>query len=110
VFDGIRATVCGLSSDESGFRVDVGLVGSLAPAGPFEVDLVRSPLTFTATNNRGNFYLGALGNWSGSDSELDGTVEFWPGLDPRAGALTVTITADRAQAVIRTPLRWEPSS
>ena len=71
------------------------------------VDVSRSPLTFTATDDRGNLYLGRLGNWNGNDSRLDGTLEFWPGLDPQAVALGITITADRAQAVVRTPLRWE---
>ena len=88
-------------------RTDVELSGALTLPHPVHVDVSRSPLTFTATDDRGNLYLGRLGNWNGNDSRLDGTLEFWPGLDPQAVALGITITADRAQAVVRTPLRWE---
>lgn len=109
VFDGVRARLCALESSAEGFRVEVGLTGTVVGHHPFHADVARSPVTFAATDDRGNFYLGGLGDWSGSDSEAEGTVEFWPGLDPRADALTITITADRAQAVIRTPLRWAPS-
>lgn len=106
-FGGVAAAVCELTSRPDGFGIDIALAGHLGAPGPFRDEVAPLPPTFTATDDRGNLYLGGLQNWGSDGSRLDGTVEYWPGLDPRARALGITITAGDVQAVIRTPLHWE---
>jgi hypothetical protein len=108
VFDGISAAVMDLDSNDETFQIEVEIAGTAASVFSEDVDGAR--ISFTATDDRGNYYLGGLNGWSGSDDSLEGQVEFWPALDPLAHRLDIALTAERARAVIRVPLVWaEPT-
>jgi hypothetical protein len=107
VFDGVNAAVMELESSGEGFQIEVEIAGGTVVAAPFATDVDRVAITYTASDDRGNHYLGGLAGWSGSDDGLEGQVEFWPALDPRANRLDLALTADRSRAVIRVPLVWD---
>jgi hypothetical protein len=108
VFDGISAAMMELESSDETFQIEVEIAGIAASVFSEDVDGVR--ISFTASDDRDNHYLGGLSGWSGSDQSLDGQAEFWPALDPLARRLDIALTAERARAVIRVPLVWaEPT-
>jgi len=110
VFDGVSAAVLELESTDTNFQIEVEIAGAVALATPFADDVQRVGITYSATDDRGNPYLGDLAGWSSNDDGIQGQVEFWPALDPMATRLDLALTADRARAVIRIPLSWsEPA-
>jgi len=107
VFDGIRAALVYLESEDEGFHCDVELNGSIAVGAHQATDLAATTVTFSAVDDLGNPYLGLLGGWSGGNTSVSGTLEFWPAIDPRAERLDIALTTDRARATIAVPLTWE---
>lgn len=72
IFDGVIAVLPALRSHDAGFEVDVEMTGPLVLNRPFHDDLAGTWITYSAVDDRGNAYLGALGDWSGSDDRLAG--------------------------------------
>lgn len=104
-FEGLRATLCTLESSGAGFQVDVALTGVTA-MDPFSHAVATTSITYTANDDRGNSYLGQLGEWTRDNDVIDGQAEFWPGLDPQASRLDIALTADHSRALIQVPLDW----
>jgi len=107
VFEGMSAAVMQLESTDESFQIEVEIAGSTPVAAPFPDDLDRVGITYTASDDRGSHYLGGLAGWSGSNERLEGQVEFWPALDPRAHRLDLALTAQHSRAVVRVPLVWD---
>lgn len=105
--DGVSIAVGSLASTESGWGVEV----EVAPGGimdmPFAVPSARRrQLAWWATDDRGNRYLGQIGDWGGGEERDYGEIGFWPALDPKATQLDLMPTGDTQRAVVRVPLTW----
>lgn len=107
LFDGISAGLMVLDSNDSGFSVDVELSGPVATYRPFAPAFDRQEVTWQASDDRGNYYLGGMGQWHSSDQDSSGTVQFWPALDPRATWLDVALSTVATRATVRVPLAWD---
>jgi hypothetical protein len=105
-FDGIQLLVSVLRSSGEGFATEVTLVGSPGGRRSFTPDLEEQRLVWWARDDRGNWYLGQIGDWSGGDGTGEGSVMFWPNLDHDATTLELMPTTARAVCKIRIPLRW----
>jgi hypothetical protein len=55
-------------------------------------------------DDRGNHYLGQMGNWSGGEDHSSGEIGLWPALHPKARRLEIVPTAEANRAVIGFPL------
>jgi len=106
VFEGHSVGVMSLESDSEGFAVEVEVTGWSNQGPPFGNTIRTSDLVWWAADDCGNQYLGELGGSSGGDDHMEGTVNFWPALDPGAIRLDLMPTADTSHAVIRVPLAW----
>lgn len=107
VFDGISAGLMVLDSNESGFSLDVELNGPVAYQRPYTGAIDRVDVNWQATDDRGNHYLGGMGQWHSSDHGSGGAVQFWPALDPKARWLDLAVSTIRTRAVVRVQLAWD---
>jgi hypothetical protein len=106
VFDGIAVAALGLESDEEGFEVEVEVTPDLGMHHPFEDSGLGRTLTWWARDDRGNHYLGHVGDWGGNEDRGQGDISFGPALDPRARRLELLPTAEASRAVISFELPW----
>ena len=104
-FDGICVAVMSLESEEEGFEVEVETTRRLR-ALPYDPAIEDTGLAWWAVDDRGNHYLGDIGSWGGTDQHQEGTVNYWPALNPKAARLDLMPTAKTARAVISVPLPW----
>ena len=58
------------------------------------------PVAWWARDDRENHYLGAPTIWGGSDDGAQGTMRYWPALDPRAKRLDLLVCVESHQAVV----------
>ena len=65
---------------------------------PKEGELLR------VKDDQGNYSLAEQWSWSPGASRAQGSLGFWPGLDPRAAWVDLMPTATTARAVLRVPL------
>jgi hypothetical protein len=106
LFDGISVAVLMLESSEDGFELEVQTTPGLDPGHGPAPGLGRRRVAWWAADDKGNHYLGTGGRWSWGDDRGEGTIAFWPPLDPTARHLVLRPTADTARAVIEVPLVW----
>ncbi len=108
--DGTRVSAAALVSKAESFHIAVAVSpGAFGGRHPFEPSLTEDPLRWRCEDDRGNHYMGSMGNWGGGPDLMEGTIEFWPPLDPRAEVLRFTPTGKTMRAVITVPLpAWEP--
>jgi hypothetical protein len=104
--DGQDLTIMVLDVTGNCFGFEFTGVGALA-ANFDQSNLDAVLLTFAATDDRGNHYLGQLGSHGHSGAEIEGSVTFTPALDPDATRLDLVLATDRALATIRVLLQWE---
>ncbi len=110
-FEGFSVAVCSLESRPDGFAIEVETAPGMGRQGPFRTSLVATELTWWASDDRGNDYLGQLGSWSGGGEDYStGEIGFWPALHPKARQLRIMPTAQRTRAVISLPLSWAGDS
>ena len=105
-FDGISVAVMSLETEEEGFEIEVETTARRLRTLPFETAIEDTGVAWWAADDRGNHYLGEIGSWGGDDQHSEGTVSFWPALDPKAARLDLMPTAKTARAVITVPLPW----
>jgi hypothetical protein len=104
--DGFTLAILAVRSTDERFYADVETVPGL-PHSHWPFGAVDRPLlAWWATDDRGQHYLGAQGEWQFSEDRSGGQIEFWPALDPAAKALDIMPTTMTARAVIRVPLDW----
>jgi hypothetical protein len=95
-FDRVQFAAHSIAADSDGFEVEFeGAPNLLNPAAPGEL-----PVAWWARDDRGNHYLGQPNGWSGSDAHVEGTLRYWPALDPRAKRLELLVGATTQQAVV----------
>ena len=107
--DGLVAEVMSLESTEDRFALEVATSGSRGPHHPFHSQVGQSRLSWTATDDLQNHYLGAPASGGGSNESWAGTYEFEPPIDPAAKVLNLAVTGETHRCVMRIPLLWEPS-
>lgn len=108
-FSGIQVAISSLESDEDGFAVEFEMTPNVMPS-PHEWTISRGRVAWWAADDRGNHYLGGPDGWGSSGDRCQGTIAFWPSLDPRAARLDVMPTAERSRAVISVSLPWAHST
>jgi hypothetical protein len=109
-FDGVTAAVIALESRAEHFGITVELVPGARTGLPYG-DLPGQPhLTWWATDDLGNYYLGEQGSWNPGADRSWGTIGFWPALDQRATRIDLRPAAATTRAVIRVPCAATPSS
>jgi hypothetical protein len=107
VFDGFAVAVSAVQSDEDGWTAEVEVAPELEMFSPFDGPRVRPRrLTWWAADDRGNQYLGGIGEWSGGEESAHGSIHFSGALDLKAAYIDLLPTALTQRAVIRVPLEW----
>jgi len=106
-FDGVAIRFDGLLSNDQGFQIQTATSPGIM-RGPFGRHVGEGPrVAWWAEDDRANHYLGSTGNWGGSPDLSQGTINYWPPLDPRATALRLTPTGLTERAIVTVgPLRW----
>jgi hypothetical protein len=102
--DGVRFAANSITSDRAGFEVEFELAPNLRASGALD----ELPVVFWARDERGNHYLGAPIEWSGGDDRVQGTMRYWPALDPRAKHLDLLMCVETHQAVVSISLDEDP--
>jgi hypothetical protein len=105
-FDGVKVAVTAIDSRPELFSIGVEVVPGLRTGLPYRaLDDLRH-ITWWAADDQGNYSLGEQGSWTPGASRAQGSLGFWPGLDPRAAWVDLMPTTASARAVIRVPLPW----
>jgi hypothetical protein len=104
-FDGITVTVDELTADEHGWQIEVDVTPGIIH-GPFAASLEDRRVAWWAVDDLGQHYLGQFGAFSGGPDGSSGALEFGPGLDRAATALTLLPTGPTERARIEFPLHW----
>ena len=103
-FDGVKVAVTAIDSRPEFFSIGVEVVPGLRTGLPYRaLDDLRH-ITWWAVDDQGNYSLAEQGSWSPGASRAQGSLGFWPGLDPRAAWVDLMPTTTTARAVIRVPL------
>ena len=109
-FDGVKVAVTAIDSRPQCFSIDVEVVPGLPTGLPYRaLDDLRH-ITWWAADDQGNYSLAEQWSWSPGASRAQGSLGFWPGLDPRAAWVDLMPTTTSARAVIRVPLPWATAS
>jgi hypothetical protein len=103
-FDGVQLALHSVTSDAQGFEVEF----EVAPNVLHYNSLDELPVAWWGRDDRGNHYLGSPNGWGGDDKHADGTLRFWPALDPRATRLELLVSADAHRAVVSVSLARTP--
>ncbi len=99
-FDGVQLAVHSITSDAQGFEVEFEVAPNvLQPSALGEL-----PVAWRARDDRGNHHLGSPSGWGGDDAHAEGTMRFWPALDPRAQRLDLLADADAHRAIVAVSL------
>ena len=103
-FDGVKVAVTAIDSRPEFFSIGVEVVPGLRTGLPYRVLDELRHVTWWAVDDQGNYSLAEQGSWSPGASRAQGSLGFWPGLDPRASWVDLMPTTTTARAVIRVPL------
>ena len=109
-FDGVRVAVAAIDSRPEFFSIDVEVVPGRPTGLPYRGLDDLGHITWWAVDDQGNYSLAEQGSWSPGASRAEGSLGFWPGLDPRAAWVDLMPTTASARAVIRVPLPWATAS
>ncbi|HEX4288803.1 MAG TPA: hypothetical protein VH021_07805 [Trebonia sp.] len=105
-FDGVRVAVTAIESRPEFFSIGVEVVPGLPTGLPYRaLDDLRH-ITWWAVDDQGNYSLAEQGSWNPGSARAQGSLGFWPGLDPRAAWVDLMPTTASSRAVIRVPLPW----
>jgi len=105
-FDGVRVAVTAIDSWPEFFSIGVEVVPGLPTGLPYSaLDDLRH-IIWWAVDDQGNYSLAEQGSWNPGAARAQGSLGFWPGLDPRAAWVDLMPTTASARAVIRVPLPW----
>ena len=109
-FDGVQVAVTAIDSRPECFSIDVEVVPGLRTGLPYRaLDDLRH-ITWWAVDDQGDHSLAEQWSWSPGSVRAQGSLGFWPGLDPRAAWVDLMPTTTTARAVIRVPLAWATAS
>jgi hypothetical protein len=109
-FDGVKVAVPAIDSGPEFFSIGVEVVPGLRTGLPYRALDDLCHITWRAVDDQGNYSLAEQGSWSPGASRAQGSLGFWPGLDPRAAWVDLMPTTTTARAVIRVPIPWAAAS
>ncbi|MGH2873816.1 MAG: hypothetical protein ACRDL5_15315 [Solirubrobacteraceae bacterium] len=98
--DGVQFAAHSITSDLAGFEVEFEVAPNVLGTGALD----ELPVAWWGRDDRGNHYLGAPNDWGVSDYGAQGTMRYWPALDPRAKRLDLLVCVDAHQAVVSVSL------
>jgi hypothetical protein len=98
--DGVQFAANSITSDRAGFEVEFEVAPNVLGAGALD----ELPVAWWARDDRENHYLGAPTGWGVSDDRAQGTMRYWPALDPRAKRLDLPVCVESHQAVVSVSL------
>ena len=98
--DGVLIAAHRITSDLAGFELEFEAAPNVLAAGA----LGELPVAWWARDDRENHYLGVSTGWYASDDRAQGTMRYWPALDPRAKRLDLLVCVDAHQAVVSVSL------
>jgi hypothetical protein len=109
VFNDTVVSLEALMVTDGNFELHVAMSpDSMAARGPMSFSVKGSSFEWWAQDNLDNWYLGAVGNWGSGPDIGEGTVTYWPALDPLATQVRIMPTGSQERAVITVDLpRWE---
>lgn len=102
--DGVQFAAHWITSDLAGFEVEFEVAPNVLGAGALD----ELPVAWWARDDRENHYLGAPTGWYASDDGAQGTMRYWPALDPRAKRLDLLVCVEMHQAVVSISLQEGP--
>lgn len=106
LFDGFSVAVSSVESRPEGFAIEVDVAPGLEGRGPFNWSVQPQQLAWWAADDRGNHYLGQIGDWRGDEDHSSGEIGFWPALHPKTTTLRIMPTGESHRAVITMQLPW----
>ncbi|MGH9918955.1 MAG: hypothetical protein ACRD6W_08830, partial [Nitrososphaerales archaeon] len=99
--DGTTICVEALVSSPESFEVHVVVSPDVQMGfGPMDTAITAPRITWWAEDDRQNHYLGGMGSWGGGEDHGQGSILFWPALDPKAKELRLLPTGPSHRAVI----------
>jgi hypothetical protein len=98
--DGVQFAANSITSDRDGFDVEFDVAPNLGGA----CALDELPVAWWARDDRENHYLGIPTGGGVRGDSAQGTLRYWPALDPRATRLDVLMCVECHQAVVSVPL------
>jgi hypothetical protein len=99
--DGVQFAAHWITSGLAGFEAEFEVAPNVLGLGALD----ELPVAWWARDDRGNHYLGVPTGWYASDEGAQGTMRYWPALDPRAKRLDLLVCVDAHQAVISVSIR-----
>ncbi len=104
-FDETILSLEALTLTDGNFEIHLAMSpDSAARMGPISSSVRQTSTEWWAEDDLGNSYLGAIGSWGGGGDIGEGTVTYWPALDPRASVLRIMPTGSHERAVITVEL------
>jgi hypothetical protein len=104
--DGVQFAVNSITSDSDGVEVEVDVAPNLGGAGALD----ELPVAWWARDDLENHYRGILTGWGVRGDSAQGTLRYWPALDPRAKRLDLLMCVASHQAVVSVSLPESPEN
>jgi len=99
--EGVQFAANSITSDLAGFEVEFDVGPNVLGVGALD----ELPVAWWARDDLENHYLGIPTVWGGSDDDrAQGTMRYWPALDPRAKRLDLLMCVESHQAVVSVSL------
>jgi hypothetical protein len=98
--DGVQFAANSITSDLAGFEVEFEVAPNVLGVSALD----ELPVAWWARDDRKNNYVGAPTVWGGSDEGAQGTMRYWPALDPRAKRLELLVCVEAHRAVVSVSL------
>ncbi len=98
--DGVQFAANSITSDLAGFEVEFDVAPNVLGVGALD----ELPVAWWARDDLENHYLGIPTVWGVRDDSAQGTMRYWPALDPRAKRLDLLMCVESHQAVVSVSL------
>jgi hypothetical protein len=98
--DGVQFAANSITSDQAGFEVEFDVAPNLGGVSALD----QLPVAWGARDDRENHYLGIPTGGGVRGDSAQGTMCFWPALDPRAKRLDLLMCVESHQAVVSVSL------
>ena len=98
--DGVQFAANSITSDLAGFEVEFDVAPNVLGAGALD----ELPVAWWARDDRENRYLGIPTGGGVRGDSAQGTMRYWPALDPRAKRLDLLMCVESYQAVVSVSL------
>ena len=104
--DGVQFAANSITSDLAGFEVEFDVAPNVLGVGALD----ELPVAWWARDDRENHYLGIPTGGGVRGDSAQGTMRYWPALDPRAKRLDLLMCVESHQAVVSVSLPESPEN